>query len=112
MPSRSHFISVSRRGALIARRVGEPPREIAAPGAGLLVDPTSARPDLGPLRVFFDHHRASAGRSVWVTAVEARGQRLDIAAFLDAHAVTEAELGAWMRAAVDAALDRAALDRP
>ncbi|MCB9570218.1 MAG: hypothetical protein H6710_23910 [Myxococcales bacterium] len=110
MSPRNHFISVSRAGALIARRVGEAPVAIADVEAGLWVSPPPGRGSPAPFRVFFERRPGAPRRSVWVTAIAAAdtSERVDVDAFLAAHAITEEELGAWMRAAVDEALEQAA----
>lgn len=103
---RTHFISVSRRGELFARRIGAAPVRITAAGEPLVLT-VPERPELADLRVHFSHTRATPRRSVHVTAVELAGLRLPVDEFQARHHVGDDELGQWMRAAIDRILDRA-----
>jgi hypothetical protein len=99
-----HFISVSKRGVLTARRKGRAPVEVATAEEGLEIQPDRA--DLPrPVRVFF----ATGGRKqvVRVLHVTIGGEQLEVDEFLRRYGVSERDLGRWMRAMVDAALDRA-----
>ncbi|MEZ4450634.1 MAG: hypothetical protein R3B09_14225 [Nannocystaceae bacterium] len=111
MAAPNHFLSVSRAGVLHARRRGEPPVAITRGAEGLEVAVPPGRLAAPTILVHFDYQRATPRRSVHVTDVTINGVRRPIEAFLADHEVTEGELGAWMRAAVEAALDRAALAR-
>ncbi len=110
MTSDNHFISVSRRGDLIARRKGHAPVTIANAEHGLAVHPHEdaiARGVPASFRVIF----APGGslREVHVTAIVVADRRMEIDAFQAAYTVSDAELGHWMRAAVEHALDAAAM---
>lgn len=104
---RNHFISVSRGGKLVARRIGEAPVEVACGSDGLEVAVPDGRLAVSELRVYFAYERAAPRRAVSVTEVEVAGARYDVDAFLDRFGVADEELARWMRAAVDRALDRA-----
>lgn len=106
MAAPNHFLSVSRAGVLCARRRGEAPVEVATGAAGLEVAlPPDRLAGVVTIRVFFAYRRATPRRSVLVTEVEIDGARVDVDAFLAAHGVAAEELGAWMRSAVERALD-------
>lgn len=107
MPSpRIHFISVARNGDLHARRVGAAPVRIAAAGQPLaLIIPD--RPELAGLHIYFEHAPATPRHHVHVTTVELAGVRLPLESFQSQHHVSDAELGQWMRAAIDRLLDAA-----
>jgi hypothetical protein len=101
--SDNHFISVSKRGVLLARRKGRAPVEVATAEEGLEIQPDRGLPQ--PVRVFF----APGGnnRVVRVLHVVIGGEQLEVDEMLRRYEVDERDLGRWMRAAVDAALDRA-----
>jgi hypothetical protein len=102
----NHFISVSRRGELLARRKGSAPIHVADAVHGLRVRPCAeavARGVPSELRVKF--MPGGSARDVCVTEIVVDGRDVEVAAFQRTYSVTDAELGAWMRAAVDEALD-------
>jgi hypothetical protein len=101
---RTHFISVARNGDLHARRVGAAPVRIAAAGQPLALT-VPDRPELAYLRIYFEHAPATPRHHVHVTTVELAGVRLPLATFQSEHHVSDAELGQWMRAAIDRLLD-------
>lgn len=103
--ARNHFISVSKDGRLFARRSGEPPLVIATSREGLVVSVPEERMGVATIRVFFEYRPGAAARSICVTELDVAGARMTIDAFLAHFDVTEAELGRWMREAVDHALD-------
>jgi hypothetical protein len=103
--ARNHFISVSKDGRLVARRSGEPPLVVATSREGLVVPVPEGRMGVATIRVFFEHRRGAAARSICVTELDVAGARMTIEAFLARFDVTEVELGRWMREAVDRALD-------
>lgn len=106
--SDNHFISVSRRGELIARRKGHAPVHIADAEHGLEVRPSEGavgRGVPGRLRILFAH--GGSHHQVHVTEIVVDDRRMGVAPFQERYGVTDAELGQWMRAAVDAALDAA-----
>ena len=108
-PSRSiHFISVSRAGVLVARRKGKAPVNVATAAEGLVVVPDEEARGRGLpalLRVFFRH----GGRHLHlhVTAVSIGQEQVELNAFQARFSVSNAELGKWIRAAVERALDAA-----
>jgi hypothetical protein len=107
----NHFISVSRRGELMARRKGQRPVRIASGEEGLLVAADElARASGVPetVRVHFEH--GGGNRSLCVTSVVTPdGSSLDVDAFLERHRVPEPSFAGWIRRAIEDALDRAAL---
>jgi hypothetical protein len=110
-PTDNHFISVSRRGELFARRKGQPPVRITSREAGLVVaTDETARAAGSPetLRVHFDH--GGGNRTLCVTSiVTPDGSTLDVDAFLERHDVPEPTFAQWIRQAIEDALDRAAM---
>lgn len=112
MPANNHFISVSRGGELFARRVGAPPIRVAHGDDGLEIPVPDGRPGAPTIRVFFAYHPGARRRSLYLTDVEAAGERSSVAEFQARHAVTDEELGRWLRAAVERALDAAAPPSP
>jgi len=102
---RNHFISVSRTGDLMARRSGEAPVSVATCRDGLEVAVPEERLGLLSIRVFFERHACTPRRHVYVTEVEVAGKRAPVAEFLTHWGVTDAELGRWMRDAVERMLD-------
>lgn len=104
----NHFITVSRAGVLTARRKGEPPVQVATASEGLVVSPDGEAVSRGvpsSLRVLFAH--GGANRELLVLAVVAESQQREVADFQARYGVTDDQLGRWMRAAVEAALDAA-----
>lgn len=105
----NHFISVSRRGELMARRKGQPPVHITTAHEGLLVtpdDPARAAGVPPTLRVHFEH--GGGNRTLCVTSVVTPdGTTLDVDAFLERHAVAEPTFAQWIRRAIEESLDRA-----
>lgn len=101
--SDNHFISVSKRGVLLARRKGQAPVEVATAEQGLEIQPDRGPPR--PARVFFAP--GGSNRMVRVLHVTVDGEHLGVDEFLRRYGVSERDLGRWMRAAVDAALDLA-----
>lgn len=112
MPAPNHFISVSRGGELFARRVGAPPVRVARGPDGLELPVPDGRPGAPAIRVFFAYQPGAPRRSLYLTDVEVAGERCTVAEFQARHAVTDEELGRWLRAAVERALDAAALPSP
>lgn len=86
--------------------------EVATAAEGLAVSlPPGRLAGVASVQVHFDHQRATPRRSVHVTAVTIAGERLDIDDFLARHEIAAEELGAWMRSAVERALDAASAGR-
>jgi hypothetical protein len=106
--SDNHFISVSRRGELIARRKGHPPVTIADAQHGLVVHPPGDAIERGvplPFRVIFLH--GANNREVRVTEIVVGDRRMEVETFQAEYLVSDAELGLWMRKMIDAVLDAA-----
>ncbi|MCA9655817.1 MAG: hypothetical protein H6712_35380 [Myxococcales bacterium] len=103
--SDNHFITVSKQGVLMARRKGAAPVAVARAEEGLVVRP---EPELEPgavVRVRF----APGGRNreVLVMGVVVGDEELEVEELLARYGLDEAELGRWMRRAVEEALDAA-----
>ena len=106
MTTNNHFISVSRAGALMARRRGGAPLQVATTTTGIAVDTDDAARERGaPISVRVHFMAGGGNRQLHVTGVEVDGARLDVDAFLRRYAVPEDALGRWLRAAVERALD-------
>lgn len=105
----NHFISVSRKGELIARRKGQAPVRIADARRGLTVQPPDDAVGRGvpPLLCVMFVHGGGNNREVCVTEIVVGDRRMDVSAFQEQYAVSDGELGRWMRAAVEAAMDAA-----
>lgn len=110
----NHFISVSRRGELIARRKGRAPVSIARAEGGLVVHTDEAGRAAGVppvLRLSFAH--GGGNRTLCVTSIAPLdGASVDVDAFLERHGVEEQALAAWIRSAIESALDRAETTPP
>jgi hypothetical protein len=107
-----HFISVSRAGVLVARRKGHPPVEITTAAKGISIAPeeeAQARGVPKAVRVLFAH--GGGDRQLFVTALVMEEGSLDVREFQSRYSVSDSELGKWIRAAVDRALDARALAR-
>lgn len=105
--SNNHFITVSRTGELMARRKGGAPVCVATAALGIVVETDDvARTNGAPatVRVHFD--RSGGNRRLHVTGIEVEGVVLEVDPFLVRFSLQEAALGAWLRAAVERALDR------
>ena len=87
----------------MARRKGRAPVEIATAEEGLAIQPDLGPP--GPVRVFFAP--GGSNRMIRVLHVDVSGERLEVEELIRRYAISERDLGRWMRAAVDDALDRA-----
>ena len=106
--SSNHFISVSKKGRLFARRKGQPPVEICGGDVGLEVAPDlEARRRGVPAPLFVRFVPGRVNREVRVTDIAFAGQVVLLAQFQRTFEVSDDELGRWMRAAVEEALDRA-----
>jgi len=104
--SDNHFISISRRGELIARRKGHAPVTIAHAQNGLLVHTPEDDAKRGVPPVFRVMFAPGGGnREVRVTKIVVTERPMDVEAFQAEYAVSDAELGQWMRAMIEAALD-------
>lgn len=97
----NHFITVSRQGVLMARRKGRAPIAVAVADEGLSV--ATERPSLPTIRVFFGH--GGGNRMLHVSTVAVSEQRLPVETFQSEHAVTDEELGRWIRMAIEQVLD-------
>lgn len=106
--SENHFISVSKQGVLWARRKACEPVRVADAGEGLRVAPDRWFP--GVVVVRFEH--GGTHRGVNVTQVQVGETSLEVADFQARFSVSDDELGAWMRAAVEAAVEEAGSDLP
>ena len=107
----NHFITVSRNGVLMARRKGQAPVAVAESTVGIEIAPDSesvARGVPSPFRVRF--RPGGNNREICVTEVVVGADALDVAAFQQSYAVSDDLLGAWIRAAVEAALSRAEMN--
>jgi hypothetical protein len=113
-PTNNHFISVSRRGELMARRKGQPPVHVATSTEGLIVatdEPAQASGVPPTLRIGFEH--GGGNRTLCVTTIATPdGASLDVDAFLERHAISEQALAQWIRRAIEDVLDRAATASP
>ena len=110
--TKNHFISVSRNGVLMARRKGQAPVAVAEGAVGIEIEPDSdsaARGVPSPLRIRFRH--GGNNREICVTDVMVGTDALDVAVFQQRFSVADDLLGAWIRSAVEAALDRAAMGK-
>lgn len=106
----NHFISVSRNGVLMARRKGQAPVAIAHSTVGIAIAPDSASVARGvpsPLMVRFRH--GGSNRVLCVTEIGVGADAVDVAVFQQRFQVPDDLLGAWIRTAVESALDRAQL---
>lgn len=104
--SNNHFISVSKRGELVARRKGSAPRIVATVANGIVVlsDETARLQGCPPeVRVHFAAGRAN--RELRVLTVEG----IEVAAFQAEFGVSDEALGRWLREAVERALDSSSL---
>jgi hypothetical protein len=105
----NHFISVSRRGELMARRKGQPPVCITTAQEGLVITPDDLARASGvpsPLRIHFEH--GGGNRTLCVTSiVTPDGTMHDVDAFLERHVVAEPTFAQWIRRTIEDALDRA-----
>jgi hypothetical protein len=104
----NHFISVSRKGVLMARRKGGRPVAVAEGSVGIEVVPDAesvARGVPSLLRVRFRH--GGSNREICVTDVVVGQDALDVAVFQQRFTVADGLLGSWIRNAVEAALNRA-----
>lgn len=106
--SYDHFISVSRQGALMARRKGCAPVEVAGVEGVLVTTDDAARARGVPAEVRVRLGPGGSHRSIRVLEVEIASARIEIGVFQARFEVDDARLGRWLRVAVDAALDRAA----
>lgn len=104
--STNHFITVSKRGELMARRKGQPPVKVATAAEGLRV--ATDDPALTVV-VHFDH--GGGNRQLCVTTVQRAGETLSVQGYQARFQVSDEALGRWIRAAVDAALDAAEIQR-
>lgn len=105
-----HFISVSRAGVLVARRKGYPPVEITTASEGISIAPgeeAQARGVPPSVRVLFAH--GGGDRQLFVTTLVTGEGSLSVREFQDRYSVSDAELGRWVRAAIDRALDARAI---
>jgi hypothetical protein len=97
----NHFITVSTQGVLMARRKGQSPFAVTTAAEGLSV--STERPSLPTIRVFFEHGGGNRMRHVLTVGVGE--QRVPIETFQSEHAVTDEELGRWIRMAIERVLD-------
>lgn len=100
MTSRVHFITVSRRGVLTARRRGQAPIEIARAEDGLEVRFAG---EAGVVRVRFEP--GGGNLAMHVTGVVLKATFVPLEQFQQQFQISDAELGQTIRAAIDAALD-------
>lgn len=101
--SKNHFISVSKQGILWARRKGCKPVQVAEAEKGLRITPRRWFP--GAVVVHFEH--GGTTREVCVTGVQVGDTAFEMEDFQTRFSVSDEELGAWMRDAVEEALDGA-----
>jgi hypothetical protein len=100
--SNNHFISVSKRGELVARRKGSAPRVIATVADGILVRSDEAAGVQGcPPEVRVHFLGGGANRELRVLTIDG----LDVAEFQAKFGVSDEALGRWLREAVERALD-------
>ncbi|UQA56981.1 hypothetical protein [Polyangium aurulentum] len=104
----NHFITVSREGALMARRKGAAPVRVALAATGLRVETDAAARARGAAETVVVRFAPGGGnRQMLVTGVEHEGVVMDVDAFLARFEVSEIALGKWIRATVERALDAA-----
>lgn len=104
--SDNHFITVSRKGELMARRKGGPPVCVATSATGIEVETDAlARTNGAPPTVRVHFAAGGGNRNLNVLAVEVAGTSLPVDAFLARYTVADDALGRWIRASVDRALD-------
>jgi hypothetical protein len=100
--SNNHFISVSKRGELVARRKGSAPRVVATVAEGIVVQSDeAARLQGAPPEVRVHFLGGGAHRELRVLTIEG----LDVAEFQAKFGVSDEALGRWLREAVERALD-------
>lgn len=100
--SNNHFISVSKRGELVARRKGSAPGVVATVAEGIVVrSDEAARLQGAPPEVRVHFLGGGANRELRVLTIEG----LDVAEFQAKFGVTDEALGRWLREAVERALD-------
>lgn len=110
MPAKNHYISVSREGRLLARRAGGRQVQVCDGAGRVRVTPDPEALAAGvpaELVAVVRHDRRAHRREVMVEAVLAGGEEIETNAFLERFALPGERLGRWLRAAVEAALDRA-----
>ena len=101
-----HFITVSRAGVLVARRKGYPPVEIATASEGISITPDAEAQARGVpprVQVFFAHKGGNT--QLYVTTLVTEEGSLPIREFQSRYSVSNEELGKWIRAAIDGAVD-------
>ncbi|WP_375759816.1 hypothetical protein [Corallococcus exercitus] len=104
----NHFITVSRAGALMARRKGAAPVCVALAATGLRVETDAAARARGaPETVVVRFAPGGGNREIRVTGIEHQGAEMEVDAFLARFEVSEKALGQWIRAEVERALDAA-----
>jgi len=105
--SDNHFITVSRKGELMARRRGGSPVCVATSAAGIEVETDDlARTNGAPPTVRVHFAPGGGNRNLNVLAVDVDGISLPVDAFLARFTVADESLGRWIRAFVERALDR------
>lgn len=107
MSADNHFITVSRKGDLMARRKGCPPVCVATATSGLMVEAgASARERGAPAELCVRFAHGGGNRMMRVISIESGGTAWSADELLLRFGVTERDLGQWIRAAVERALDR------
>lgn len=106
MKTDNHFITVSRAGALMARRKGGAPVCVAMAASGLVVETdAAARMNGAPAQVGVRFAHGGGNRELNVIGVEVEGVVLDVDGFLSRFTVPEGALGRWIREVIERALD-------
>lgn len=90
----------------MARRKGSPPVCVATAAGGLVVETDADARAAGAaesVTVRFGH--GGRNREMWITEIVTEGIAIDVWEFQGRFGVTDRALGAWVRAAIERALD-------